>query len=101
MIKHFKLKTHFVNAIKTDLKSPSGINELKTFLGYRFISQLTKETVDLEGNPRIFNYVSFTNFSKNGTAYNDVVIHGQWLFYRDKIIDSMDEERFLSLYEEV
>lgn len=103
MIGHYKLKTHYVSAIKVDLKSPSGLSELKTFLGYRFINQITKETIDLQGNPRIFNYVSFTNFSKDGTAYNDVVIHDQWLFYRSdsNIIDSMDEERFFSLYDEV
>lgn len=103
MVGQYRLKTHYVSAIKTNLKSQSGLDELKNFLGYRFINMLRKEVTDLSGNPRVFNYVSFTNYSKNGTAYTDVVIDDQWLFYRsdNNIIDSMDDERFFSLYHEV
>ena len=79
------------------------MNEMKSFLGYRFINQNNKEIIDIQGNSRVFNYVTFTNYTKNGMVYNDVVMDGQWLFYEnnDKVIDSMDEEKFLSLYDEV
>lgn len=103
MIRQYRLKTRIVNAIRADLKSLSGMNEMKSFLGYRFINQNNKEIIDIQGNSRVFNYVTFTNYTKNGMVYNDVVMDGQWLFYEnnDKVIDSMDEEKFLSLYDEV